>query len=81
MFKENEKNNNSNISIDSQTALDFKHIKPVIMKENSIEEYFKDEQGNKYTQDNLSKPVLIRSLPRPKLNIPKYPSFFYKLSK
>ena len=80
-FKENEKNNISNISFDSQAALDFKHIKPKIMKENSIEEYFKEELKDKNIKEHLSKPVLIRSLPRPKLNIPKYPSFFYNLAK
>ena len=79
LFKENEKNNNSNVSQDSQVALEFKHIKPKIMKDNSIEEYFIEEQKIKYTNDNLLKPVLIRSLPRPKLNIPKY-SFFGKTS-
>ena len=48
------------------------------MKENSIEDYFKEEQKNNTLKNKLSKPVLIRSLPRPKLNIPKYPSFFFK---
>ena len=82
LFKENETNENANVSIDSQLDLDFKHIKPKIMKENSIEDYFKEEQkNNKYTGDALLKPVLIKSLPRPKLNIPKYPSFFHKFSK
>ena len=82
LFKENETNKNPNVSIDSQLDLDFKHIKPKIMKENSIEDYFKEEQkNNKYTGDTLLKPVLIKSLPRPKLNIPKYPSFFHKFSK
>ena len=80
-FKENEKNNNSNISIDSQAAFDFKHIKPIIMKENSIEDYFKEELKDKNVNENLSKPILIRHLPRPKLNIPKYPSFFHNLAK
>ena len=61
-FKENEKNNISNISFDSQAALDFKHIKPKIMKENSIEEYFKEELKDKNIKEHLSKPVLIRSL-------------------
>ena len=51
------------------------------MKENSIEEYFKEELKDKNIKEHLSKPVLIRSLPRPKLNIPKYPSFFYNLAK
>ena len=78
LFKENEKNKNSDISIDSQNEINFKHIKPLIMKENSIEDYFKEEKKNNNSKDNLLKPVLIRSLPRPKLNIPKYPSFFYK---
>jgi hypothetical protein len=78
LFKENEKNENPNISIDSQIDINFKHIKPLIMKENSIEDYFKEEQKNNTLKDNLLKPVLIRSLPRPKLNIPKYPSFFFK---
>lgn len=78
LFKENEKNENPNISIDSQIDINFKHIKPLIMKENSIEDYFKEEQKNNTLKDKLSKPVLIRSLPRPKLNIPKYPSFFFK---
>ena len=82
LFKENETNEIANVSIDSQLDLDFKHIKPKIMKENSIEDYFKEEQkNNKYTGDALLKPVLIKSLPRPKLNIPKYPSFFHKFSK
>ena len=48
------------------------------MKENSIEDYFKEEKKNYISNDKLLKPVLIRSLPRPKLNIPKYPSFFFK---
>ena len=78
LFKENEKNDNSNISIDSQVDINFKHIKPLIMKENSIEDYFKEEKKNYISNDKLLKPVLIRSLPRPKLNIPKYPSFFFK---
>ncbi len=78
LFKENEKNENQNISIDSQMDINFKHIKPLIMKENSIEDYFKEEQKNYSLKDKLLKPVLIRSLPRPKLNIPKYPSFFFK---
>ena len=78
LFKENEKNENPNISIDSQIDINFKHIKPLIMKENSIEDYFKEEQKNNTFKDKLLKPVLIRSLPRPKLNIPKYPSFFFK---
>ena len=78
LFKENEKNENPNISIDSQIDINFKHIKPLIMKENSIEDYFKEEQKNNTLKNKLSKPVLIRSLPRPKLNIPKYPSFFIK---
>ena len=78
LFKENEKNENQNISNDSQMDINFKHIKPLIMKENSIEDYFKEEQKNYSLKDKLLKPVLIRSLPRPKLNIPKYPSFFFK---
>ena len=78
LFKENEKNENPNISIDSQIDINFKHINPLIMKENSIEDYFKEEQKNYSLKDKLLKPVLIRSLPRPKLNIPKYPSFFFK---
>ncbi len=78
LFKENEKNENPNISIDSQIDINFKHIKPLIMKENSIEDYFKEEQKNNTLKDKLLKQVLIRSLPRPKLNIPKYPSFFFK---
>ena len=78
LFKANEKNENPNISIDSQIDINFKHIKPLIMKENSIEDYFKEEQKNNTLKDKLLKPVLIRSLPRPKLNIPKYPSFFFK---
>ena len=72
-FKENEKNNNSNISFDSQAALDFKHIKPKIMKDNSIEDYFEEEKKDKISNNNLLKPSLIRPFPRPKLNIPKYP--------
>ena len=81
LFKENEKNNNLNISFDSQADLDFKHIKPKVMKDNSIEEYFKEDQKQKYDNENISKPVLIKAFPRPKLNMPKFPSFFYKLSK
>ena len=82
LFKENEKNNNTNISVDSQSDLEFKHIKPMIMNENYIKEnYFKEEQKDKYANDSLLKPILIRSLPRPKLNIPKYPTFFHKFSK
>ena len=81
LFRENEKNNNLDNSFDSQADLDFKHIKPKIMKDNSIEEYFKEEQSNKYANDNISKPVLIKAFPRPKLNMPKFPSFFHKSSK
>ena len=81
LFKENEKNNNLNISFDSQADLDFKHIKPKVMKDNSIEEYFKEDEKQKYDNENISKPVLIKAFPRPKLNMPKFPSFFYKLSK
>ena len=76
LFRENEKNNNLDNSFDSQVDLDFKHIKPKIMKDNSIEEYFKEEQNNRCVNDNISKPVLIKAFPRPKLNMPKFPSFF-----
>ena len=51
------------------------------MKDNSIEEYFKEDQKKKNYNENISKPVLIKAFPRPKLNMPKFPSFFYKLSK
>ena len=76
-FEGNEKTQNSEFSIDSQITLGFKHIKPVIKKENFYQEYLKDDEPKEET-DRISKPILIRSLPRPKLNVPNYPSFFHK---
>ena len=74
-FEENEKTQNS--SFDSQINLGFKHIKPVIKKEKFFEDYLKEDQPKK-EKDTISKPILIRSLRRPKLNVPNFPSFFYK---
>ena len=74
-YEENEKTHNS--SLDSQITLGFKHIKPIIKKENFFNDYLKDEEP-RIENETISKPVLIRSLPRPKLNVPKYPSFFNK---
>ena len=76
LYEENENEKTQN-SIDSQITLGFKHIKPVIKKEKFYEEYFKDDEQKK-ENDSISKPILIRSLPRPKLNVPNYPSFFRK---
>lgn len=75
LYEENEKTQNS--SVDSEITLGFKHIKPVIKKENFYEEYLKDDEP-KTENESISKPILIRSLPRPKLNVPNYPSFFHK---
>ena len=66
-----------NSSFDSQINLGFKHIKPVIKKEKFFEDYLKEDQPKK-EKDTISKPILIRSLRRPKLNVPNFPSFFYK---
>lgn len=74
-YEENEKTQNS--SFDSQINLGFKHIKPVIKKEKFFEDYLKEDQPKK-ERDTISKPILIRSLRRPKLNVPNFPSFFYK---
>ena len=74
---ENEKTQNSEFSIDSQMTLGFKHIKPIIKRENFYDEYLKDDEPKK-ENETISKPILIRSLPRPKLNVPNYPSFFRK---
>lgn len=74
---ENEKTQNSEFSIDSQITLGFKHIKPIIKRENFYDEYLKDDEPKK-ENETISKPILIRSLPRPKLNVPNYPSFFRK---
>ena len=74
-YEENEKTQNS--SFDSQINLGFKHIKPVIKKEKFFEDYLKEDQPKK-ENDTISKPILIRSLRRPKLNVPNFPSFFYK---
>ena len=74
---ENEKTQNSEFSIDSQMTLGFKHIKPIIKRENFYDEYLKDDEPKK-ENETISKPILIRSLPRPKLNVPNYPSFFHK---
>ena len=63
--------------MDSQITLGFKHIKPVIKKEKFFEDYLKDDEPKK-DNETISKPILIRSLPRPKLNVPNYPSFFHK---
>ena len=76
-YEEIEKTQNSEFSLDSQITLGFKHIKPVIKKENFYQEYLKDEEP-KEEIDRISRPILIRSLPRPKLNVPNYPSFFHK---
>ena len=74
-YEENEKTQNS--SFESQINLGFKHIKPVIKKEKFFEDYLKEDQPKK-EKDTISKPILIRSLRRPKLNVPNFPSFFYK---
>ena len=74
---ENEKTQNSEFSIDSQITLGFKHIKPIIKKDNFYEEYLKEDEP-KIEKETISKPILIRTLPRPKLNVPNYPSFFRK---
>ena len=76
-YEENEKTQNSEFSIDSQITLGFKHIKPVIKKENFFEDYLKDDEP-KIDNETILKPTLIRPLPRPKLNVPNYPSFFRK---
>ena len=76
-YEDNEKIQNSEFSIDSEINLGFKHIRPIIKKENFLNEYFKDEDPKK-ENETISKPMLIRSLPRPKLNVPNYPSFFLK---
>ena len=76
-YEENEKTQNSEYSMDSQITLGFKHIKPVIKKEKFFEDYLKDDEPKK-DNETISKPILIRSLPRPKLNVPNYPSFFHK---
>lgn len=76
-YEDNEKTQNSEFSIDSEINLGFKHIRPIIKKENFLNEYFKDDEPKK-ENETISKPMLIRSLPRPKLNVPNYPSFFLK---
>ena len=76
-YEEIEKTQNSEFSVDSQITLGFKHIKPVIKKENFYKEYLKDDEP-KTEIDRISKPILIRSFPRPKLNVPNYPFFFHK---
>ena len=76
-YEEIEKTQNSEFSIDSQMTLGFKHIKPIIKRENFYDEYLKDDEPKK-ENETISKPILIRSLPRPKLNVPNYPSFFRK---
>lgn len=68
---------NSDFSIDSQISLGFKHIKPIIKRDNFISEYFKEDEIIS-NNETLSKPTLIKPFPRPKLNVPKYPSFFAK---
>lgn len=75
LYEENDKTQNS--SVDSDITLGFSHIKPVIKKENFYEEYLKEDEPKK-ENETISKPILIRSLPRPKLNVPNYPSFFHK---
>jgi hypothetical protein len=76
-YEEVDKTQNSEYSIDSQINLGFKHIKPIIKRENFIEEYFKDDEV-KNDNETITKPLLIKSFPRPKLNVPNYPSFFRK---
>ena len=76
-YEENDKTKNSDCSTDSHITLGFKHIKPVIKKEIFFEDYLKDDEPKK-DNESISKPILIRSLPRPKLNVPNYPSFFRK---
>ena len=75
LYEENDKTQNS--SVDSDITLGFSHIKPVIKKENFYEEYLKEDEPKK-ENETISKPILIRPLPRPKLNVPNYPSFFHK---
>ena len=76
-YEETDKTQNSEYSVDSQINLGFKHIKPIIKKEKFIEEYFKDDEQKK-DNETISKPLLIKSFPRPKLNVPNYPSIFRK---
>ena len=76
-YAEIDKTQNSDYSIDSQINLGFKHIKPIIKKEKFIEEYFKDDEQKK-ENETITKPLLIKSFPRPKLNVPSYPYFFRK---
>ena len=74
-FEENEKTQNS--SIDSQINLGFKHIKPIIKRENFYDDYIKDDEP-KIENETISRPTLIKTFPRPKLNVPNFPSFFNK---
>ena len=69
--------NTQNSSNDSQITLGFKHIKPIIKKENLFENYFSEQKPNK-KYNNISKPVLIKILKRPKFEAPNYFSLFYK---
>ena len=69
--------NTQNSSNDSQITLGFKHIKPIIKKENLFENYFSEQKPNK-KYNNISKPVLIKTLKRPKFEAPNYFSLFYK---
>jgi len=76
-FRENDKTQNSDFSGDSQIALGFKYIKPVIKKQKFYEDYLQDDKP-KRENEHISRPILIRSLPRPKLGVPNYPYFFNK---
>jgi hypothetical protein len=69
--------NTQNSSNDSQITLGFKHIKPIIKKENLFENYFNEQKPNK-KHNNISKPILIKTLKRPKFEVPNYFSLFYK---
>ena len=69
--------NTQNSSNDSQITLGFKHIKPIIKKENLLENYFTEKKPNKM-HNKISKPILIKTLKRPKFEVPNYFSLFYK---
>ena len=69
--------NTQNSSNDSKITLGFKHIKPIIKKENLFENYFTEQKPNK-NRIRISKPILIKTLKRPKFEVPNYFSLFYK---
>ena len=51
--------NTQNSSNDSQITLGFKHIKPIIKKENLFENYFTEQKPNK-NRIRISKPIIIK---------------------